>query len=72
MLLLTTDLYINCNELIREANILYNTVDYRNLYKDDLYYIQSMNRYINTYKNFKEKQIKQYITDLKDYISSQK
>lgn len=72
MQLLTTDLYINCNELIREANILYNTVDYRNLYKDDLYYIQSMNRYINTYKNFKEKQIKQYITDLKDYISSQK
>jgi len=72
MQLLTTDLYINCNELIREANILYNTVDYRNLYKDDLYYIQSMNRYINTYKNFKEKQIKQYITDLKYYISSQK
>lgn len=72
MQLLTTDLYINCNELIREANILYNTVEYRNLYKDDLYYIQSMNRYINTYKNFKEKQIRQYITDLKDYISSQK
>jgi len=72
MLLLTTDLYINCNELIKEANILYSNVEYRNLYKDDLYYIQSMNRYINTYKNFKEKQIKQYITDLKDYISSQK
>ena len=54
MLLLTTDLYINCNELIKEANILYSNVEYRNLYKDDLYYIQSMNRYINTYKNFKE------------------
>ncbi len=72
MLVLTTDLYINCNELINEANILYNTVKHRELYKDDLYYIQSMNHYINTYRNFKEKQIKQYITDLKDYISSQK
>ena len=68
MRLLSTDLYINCDNLIKEANILYEIAKYKDLYKDDIYYIESMNKYINTYERFKEKQIKQYITDLKDYI----
>lgn len=68
MRLLETDLYIDCNDLIQEANKLYEEAKYKELYKDDIYYIESMNKYINTYEKFKEKQIKQYITDLKEYI----
>jgi hypothetical protein len=68
MRLLETDLYIDCNDLIQEANKLYQEVKEKKLYKDDIYYIESMNKYINTYDKFKEKQIKQYITDLKEYI----
>jgi hypothetical protein len=68
MHLLESDLYINCNELINEANILYNEAKQKKIYIDDLYYIQSMNHYINKYEKFKEKQIRQYITDLKEYI----
>ena len=29
-----------------------------------------MNKYINSYEKFKEHQIKQYITDLEEYIKS--
>jgi len=68
MHLLESDLYINCNELINEANILYNEAKQKKINIDDLYYIQSMNHYINKYEKFKEKQIRQYITDLKEYI----
>lgn len=68
MRLLETDLYIDCNDLIQEANELYEEAKKKELYKDDIYYIESMNKYINTYDKFKEKQIKQYITDLKEYI----
>ena len=70
MRILTSDLYIDCNDLIQEANELYEITKAKEkeLYKDDIYYIESMNKYINTYEKFKEKQIKQYITDLKDYI----
>ena len=68
MRILTSDLYIDCNDLIQEANELYEIAKYKELYKADLNYIESMNKYINTYEKFKEKQIKQYITDLKDYI----
>jgi hypothetical protein len=68
MRLLETDLYIDCNDLIQEANILYCEAKEKELYKDDIYYIQSMNKYINSYDKFKEKQIRQYITDLKEYI----
>ena len=66
----TTDLYINCDDLIKEANILYNLAKNKELYKDDLFYIESMNKYINSYEKFKEHQIKQYITDLEEYIKS--
>ena len=58
-------LYVNCDELIKEANILYNIVKDKELHKDDKHYINSMNKYINTYKNFREIKIRQYIADLK-------
>ena len=73
MRILTSDLYIDCNYLIQEANELYNilkqTTKYKELHKDDLNYMESMNNYINKYKNFKEKQIKQYIEDMNEYIN---
>ncbi len=69
MLILESDLYIDCNDLIQEANILYEIAKNKRLRKADLNYIESMNKYINTYDKFKEKQIKQYITDLKEYIN---
>jgi len=68
MRILTSDLYIYCDDLIQEANELYEIAKYKELYKTDLNYIETMNKYINSYDKFKEKQIKQYITDLKDYI----
>ena len=68
MRILTTDLYIDCNELIQEANKLYKKSKAKELHKDDIYYIESMNKYINSYDKFKEKQIKQYIIDLKEFI----
>ena len=72
MRILSNDLYIDCNDLIEEANILYDILKqpkYNDLHKADLNYIESMNKYINTYDKFKEKQIKQYITDLNEYIN---
>jgi hypothetical protein len=69
MRILNTDLYIDCDDLIKEANILYEIVKEKEIHKADLNYIESMNKYINTYDKFKEKQIKQYITDLKEYIN---
>ena len=69
MRLLISDLYIKCDDLIKDANILYNiAIKKETLYKDDVLYIISMNKYINTYENFKELQIKQYIKDLNEYI----
>lgn len=70
MKILTSDLYIECNDLIQEANELYKIAKSKELYKDDIFYIDSMNKYINKYDTFKEKQIKQYITDLKEYINA--
>ena len=68
MRLLSTDLYIDCYDLIKEANILYETARQKQMHAADKNYIESMNKYINTYERFKEKQIKQYITDLQEYI----
>ena len=80
MHILSTDLYINCDNLIKEANILYKEFKEKQLYKEDkenkekqLYkedinYIESMNIYINSYDRHKQQQIKQYITDLQEYI----
>lgn len=73
MRLTINDQYINCDELIKEANELYQTFmkcdNKTKLFKEDLNYIESMNNYINSYQNYKEKQIKQYIIDLHVYIS---
>ena len=68
MRLLISDLYIKCDDLINDANILYNIAINQKLHKDDILYITSMNQYINSYENFKESKIKQYIQDLNEYI----
>lgn len=68
MKLLEQDKYINCDELIKEANILYEVAKNKQLLKEDKYYIDDMNHYINKYELFKEHQIRQYITDLEEYI----
>ena len=68
MRLLISDLYIKCDDLINDANILYNIAINKQLHKDDILYITSMNKYINSYENYKESKIKQYIQDLNEYI----
>jgi len=73
MRLIINDQYINCDDLIKEANELYQIFMKSNnknkLFKEDLNYIESMNKYINSFQYYKEKQIKQYIIDLNEYIS---
>ncbi len=56
--------------LIKEANILYETARQKQMHAADKNYIESMNKYINTYDKFKERQIKQYIRDLQEYIQT--
>ena len=72
MRLIINDQYINCDDLIKEANELYQIFMKSNnknkLFKEDLNYIESMNKYINSFKYYKEKQIRQYINDLHEYI----
>ena len=68
MRLLISDLYIKCDDLIKDANILYNIAINKELHNDDILYITSMNKYINSYENYKESKIKQYIQDLNEYI----
>ena len=68
MRLLISDLYIKCDDLIKDANILYNIAINKKLHNDDILYITSMNKYINSYENYKESKIKQYIQDLNEYI----
>jgi hypothetical protein len=67
MKLLKEDLYINCDDLIKEANVLYEIAKNKDLLELDKYYINDMNRYINKYNLFKERYIKMYIKDLKEY-----
>jgi hypothetical protein len=67
MKLLKEDLYINCDDLIKEANVLYEIAKNKDLFELDKYYINDMNRYINKYNLFKERYIKMYIKDLKEY-----
>ena len=66
MRLLISDLYIKCDDLINDANILYNIAINQKLHNDDILYITSMNKYINSYENYKESKIKQYIEDLNE------
>jgi hypothetical protein len=69
MLLTARDEYINCDKLIKEANVLYEIVkNVDGLSNDDIYYFQNANKYINTYKEFRECLIIQYIEDLIKYI----
>ena len=72
MRLTINDQYINCDDLIKEANQLYQIFmksdNKTKLFKEDLNYIESMNKYINSFKYYKEKQIRQYINDLHEYI----
>ena len=68
MRLLKCDLYVKCDDLINDANILFNIVKKKKLHKDDILYIKSMNKYINSYDKYKESKIKQYIQDLQEYI----
>lgn len=68
MRILKEDEYINCDELIKEANDLYKLViekEINNYYKN---YFMSMNTYINKYKKFREKLIKTYIEDLNELL----
>ena len=65
--MLEEDLYINRDDLIKEANLLYEITKNKNLSELDKYYINDMNRYINKYQLFKQYQIKTYIKDLKEY-----
>ena len=73
MRLIINDQYINCDDLIKEANELYQIFMKSNnktkLFREDLNYIESMNKYINSFQYYKEIQIKQYIIDLHEYIS---
>jgi hypothetical protein len=69
MIILKDDLYINCDILILEANEIYKEIKKENK-NDYIYYFESMNKYINTYTYFKEKQIKEYIKEMKDYLLS--
>ena len=73
MRLIINDQYINCDDLIKESNELYQIFMKSNnknkLFKEDLNYIESMNKYINSFQYYKEIQIKQYIIDLHEYIS---
>ena len=68
MRLLISDLYKKCDDLIKDANILYDIAIKKNLHNNDILYITSMNKYINSYENYKQSKIKQYIEDLNEYI----
>jgi hypothetical protein len=62
------DLYIDCDENIKIANELYLQAIQKDLSFDNREYIESMNRYINSYSKYREKIIKNYIEDLKEMI----
>lgn len=75
MKILKEDEYVNCSELIKEANDLYKlamekefNLESRKANDDYKEYLISMNKYINKYENFREKMIKTYIEDLKKLI----
>ena len=68
---LEEDKYVNCYYLILQANYLYNNIKFKEnkhlLHKDDLFYIEDTNRYINKYQLYRKKLIKNYIDDLYIY-----
>lgn len=68
MKILKDDEYVNCSELIKEANDLYKLAIEKELSNDNRLYLISMNKYINKYQNFREKLIKTYIEDLNQLL----
>lgn len=62
------DDYINCDDLIKEANELYEIALKKKINDYDLEYLISTNKYINKYKSFREELIKEYIDDLSAMI----
>ena len=70
MKILIEDLYIDCDENIKIANELYLQAIQKDLSFDNREYINSMNRYINSYTKYREKIIKNYIDDLKEMINT--
>jgi hypothetical protein len=56
--------YINCDDLIKEANELYSKINKEELNEANLEYFETINRYINKYKIFRKKIIEIYINDL--------
>ena len=71
MKILKQDEYINCDEYIKEVNVLYPlAIAKTNLEKDDINYIKDGHKYFNNkYGKYKEEMIRTYINDLKDYIN---
>jgi len=64
------DIYIDCEDLIKEANKLYLEVIKKEITDDDMGYLDSMNRYINNYTKYRKKLIKDYINDLKKILDN--
>jgi hypothetical protein len=62
------DLYIDCGDLIKEANDLYKEALKKEIENSYLAYFESMNKYINSYTAYREKLLKTYIKDLKEII----
>ena len=62
------DDYINCDDLIKKANELYEIALKKKINDYDLEYLISTNKYINKYKSFREELIKEYIEDLSAII----
>jgi hypothetical protein len=62
------DLYIDCSDLIKEANDLYKEALKKEIENSYLAYFESMNKYINSYTSYREKLLKTYIKDLKEII----
>lgn len=59
--------YTNCNKLIIQANNIYKNIDKTKIDKDYLMYFESMNKYINKYKLYRESLINKYLKDLIEY-----
>jgi hypothetical protein len=64
------DIYIDCCDLIIEANELYLKVIKKDISDEDMGYLDSMNKYINNYTKYRKKLIKDYINDLKKMLDN--
>jgi len=65
------DLYIDCNDLIKEANELYlEVIKKESITDEDKEYLDCMNKYINNYTKYRKKLIYEYINDLKKILDN--